>query len=310
MRTPSTPQLNPFTSRSLAASLGVLLTIGLVAAPAQAVEWNPLHWFHHTPKQAAPQNADTKQAAEPDAARPDEPESKPEHVKKPCFFKRHHCHCPWGRKHDKKASDAVSLEPSPVQVPPVQMNIQPDATTLAQKGVDLPQDPASPEALQDKVVLVETEKGNIAFSLYPKEAPVTVHNFVALVNEGFYNKYNMKFHRVEPGFVIQTGDPTGTGAGGAKKTIPLEIKNHLSHNSKGVVAMARSFDPDSASSQFYITLAPEPFLDGKYAIFGKVVSGLSVLDKIQIGDMMYGVHIVDKSTITPDPIEKKHFLGL
>jgi peptidyl-prolyl cis-trans isomerase B (cyclophilin B) len=129
------------------------------------------------------------------------------------------------------------------------------------------------------------------------------------VNSGFYNKYNMKFHRVVPGFVVQTGDPTGTGAGGSKKTIPLEAKNKLSHNAKGIVAMARGFDPNSATSQFYITLAPQPSLDGKYAIFGKVISGLSVLDKIELGDMLYGIRLVDINSITRDPVEKKGFFS-
>lgn len=173
-----------------------------------------------------------------------------------------------------------------------------------------PVETASAKApMQQQVAVLETEKGNIAFELYPEHAPQTVANFIELVNSGFYNKYNMKFHRVVPGFVIQTGDPTGTGAGGSKKTIPLEAKNKLSHNAKGIVAMARGFDPNSATSQFYITLTPQTSLDGKYAIFGKVISGLSVLDKIEVGDMLYGVRLVDSSTVTRDPVEKKGFFS-
>jgi peptidyl-prolyl cis-trans isomerase B (cyclophilin B) len=165
------------------------------------------------------------------------------------------------------------------------------------------------QSVKQQVAVMETEKGNIAFELYPDLAPQTVANFVELVNSGFYNKYNMKFHRVVPGFVVQTGDPTGTGAGGSKKTIPLEVKNKLSHNAKGIVAMARGFDPNSATSQFYITLAPQPSLDGKYAIFGKVISGLSVLDKIEVGDMLYGIRLVDSDSVARDPVEKKGFFS-
>jgi peptidyl-prolyl cis-trans isomerase B (cyclophilin B) len=155
--------------------------------------------------------------------------------------------------------------------------------------------------------LIYTEKGNIAIEFFPEQAPVTVKNFVTLVDKKFYDQPNMTFHRVVPGFVIQTGDPTGTGAGGSKDRIPLEAKNKLSHNAKGVVAMARNADPNSASSQFYITLAPQTSLDGKYAIFGKVVSGLDVLDQIKQGDKLYGVSMVDLTTVQADPVEKKSF---
>jgi peptidyl-prolyl cis-trans isomerase B (cyclophilin B) len=170
---------------------------------------------------------------------------------------------------------------------------------------------ASPAAHKTKAAVIETEKGAISIELFPEEAPLTVANFVKLANEGFYNKGNMRFHRVIPGFVIQTGDPTGTGAGGSKNTIPLEAKNKLSHNAKGMVAMARGGDPDSATSQFYVTLAPQAALDGKYAIFGKVVGGMDVLDKIEKNDQLYGVKIVEPDTLTKDPVEKKSiFSGL
>lgn len=170
---------------------------------------------------------------------------------------------------------------------------------------------SKPEAIfKTKAAVMETERGNIAFELYPEQAPQTVSNFAKLVNEGFYNRYNMKFHRVVPGFVIQTGDPTGTGAGGSKQTVPLESKNKLSHNAKGIVAMARGADPNSATSQFYITLAPQTSLDGKYTIFGRVISGLDVLDKIEKDDMLYGIKLVDINSITRDSAsEKKNFFS-
>lgn len=155
-------------------------------------------------------------------------------------------------------------------------------------------------AKQMKAVTLETQKGNVVFELYPDEAPVTVANFVKLVSDNFYNQPGMKFHRVVPGFVIQTGDPTGTGAGGSKERIPLEIKNKLSHDAKGVVAMARGASPNSATSQFYITLAPQKTLDAKYAIFGRVVSGLEVLDKIEKGDIVYGAKLTDLRSVARD----------
>lgn len=136
-----------------------------------------------------------------------------------------------------------------------------------------------------------TERGKIVIRLYEKEAPITVANFKKLVDDGFYNTSGMVFHRVVDGFVVQTGDPTGTGYGGSGKTIPLEVKNRLSHDSIGVVAMARGPLPNSATSQFYITLAKQKSLDGKYAIFGEVIQGLGVLPTIHKGDRVYGVEL-------------------
>ncbi len=166
------------------------------------------------------------------------------------------------------------------------------------------------QVLKTKAALIETERGNIAIELYSDQAPLTVANFVKLINSGFYNRFNMKFHRVVPGFVVQTGDPTGTGAGGSKERVPLEAKNKLSHNTKGIVAMARGADPNSATSQFYITLAPQTSLDGKYAIFGKVISGIDVVGKIEQDDQLYGIRLVDLSTVVRDvQPEKKNFFS-
>lgn len=144
-------------------------------------------------------------------------------------------------------------------------------------------------AAEDPLVVLNTSKGPITIRVYKKEAPITAGNFLDLVKRGFYK--NMVFHRVEPGFVVQTGDPTGTGMGGftdpktkQERTIKLETKPELKHDAAGVVAMARSSNPDSASSQFYITLGAAPFLDGGYAVFGRVEKGLDVVKKIQVGD--------------------------
>jgi cyclophilin family peptidyl-prolyl cis-trans isomerase len=137
--------------------------------------------------------------------------------------------------------------------------------------------------------IIETDKGTIKFLLYEQEAPITTANFIGLAEQGFYN--GLTFHRVEPGFVIQGGDPRGNGTGGSGKTIKLEVSPKLKHGEAGAVAMARSSNPDSASSQFYITLGPAPFLDGNYAVFGRVTEGLEVVQQIRVGDKMNSVRI-------------------
>lgn len=128
--------------------------------------------------------------------------------------------------------------------------------------------------------------GVIEIELSPKDAPITVENFVSLAKDGFYN--GLTFHRIVPGFVIQGGDPLGNGMGGSEKNIKGEflengVSNNLKHT-KGVISMARAFDPNSASSQFFIVLESSPMvsysLDGKYAGFGIVTSGIEVVDKI------------------------------
>ena len=118
--------------------------------------------------------------------------------------------------------------------------------------------------------------------LYPEIAPVTVENFLKLVNKGFYN--GLTFHRVIPGFMIQGGCPLGTGTGGPGWSIKGEFRangfnNDLKHTA-GVLSMARAYDPDSAGSQFFIMHKDAPHLDGQYAAFGKLVSGQEVVDRI------------------------------
>jgi peptidyl-prolyl cis-trans isomerase B (cyclophilin B) len=135
---------------------------------------------------------------------------------------------------------------------------------------------------------IVTEKGTIVVELYGADAPLTVANFVKLAQAGFYT--GITFHRVEPGFVIQGGDPDGTGGGGPGYAIKLEIASNLKHG-LGALAMARTNDPNSAGSQFYITLAPTPFLDGKYAVFGKVVEGMTVAQDIRRGDRIESVTV-------------------
>jgi peptidyl-prolyl cis-trans isomerase B (cyclophilin B) len=141
----------------------------------------------------------------------------------------------------------------------------------------------------NRTVTIETDKGTIKFTLYEQDAPITTANFIGLAEEGFYT--GLTFHRVEPGFVIQGGDPRGNGTGGSSKTIKLEVSPKLKHGEAGAVAMARSSNPDSASSQFYITLGPASFLDGNYAVFGRVTEGLEVVQQIRVGDKMKSVRI-------------------
>ena len=124
-------------------------------------------------------------------------------------------------------------------------------------------------------VILETNMGNIEMQIY-SQTPITSGNFLSLVNSGFYN--GVIFHRIVPGFVIQGGDPTGTGMGGSGKSIPDEIVPGLS-NVRGAVAMANS-GPNTGSSQFFINLVNNKFLDGNYPVFGQVTSGMDVVDKI------------------------------
>ncbi len=135
--------------------------------------------------------------------------------------------------------------------------------------------------MPNRTAVIETRKGTIKFELKETEAPITTKNFIELTNKGFYN--GLIFHRVEPGFVIQGGDPQGNGTGGSGKNIPLEIAPTLTHK-KGAVGMARSQDPDSASSQFYICIEDAKFLDKNYAVFGQVTEGQNVVSSIRKGD--------------------------
>ncbi|HEY8490554.1 MAG TPA: peptidylprolyl isomerase [Dehalococcoidia bacterium] len=124
---------------------------------------------------------------------------------------------------------------------------------------------------------IELEKGgSIRIELFPQDAPQTVNNFVYLARRGYYD--GVTFHRVIPGFVAQAGDPTGTGTGGPGWTIPDEVNQHK--HGEGAVAMAKTARPNSAGSQFYITLAPQPMLDGTYTVFGQVVEGMDVVRSI------------------------------
>jgi peptidyl-prolyl cis-trans isomerase B (cyclophilin B) len=138
---------------------------------------------------------------------------------------------------------------------------------------------------------ITTPKGDIVFSFYPDQAPQHSAAFIKLAKAGFYD--GLKFHRYEPGFVIQGGDPSGNGTGGPGYSIDAEF-SELPHI-KGTVAMARSSNPNSAGSQFYICIEAAPFLNRQYTVFGQVVEGQSVVDQIRAGDVMTKVAIEDGS---------------
>jgi len=153
----------------------------------------------------------------------------------------------------------------------------------------------------DPIAIIETDKGNITIELFRKYAPKTTANFIELAGKGFYN--GLTFHRVEPGFCIQGGDPRGDGFGvyyeqGTKqpRILQLERSPYLKHNGPGVVAMANfPKNPNTASCQFYITLAAEPQLDGDYSIFGGVLPpGMDVVNKIVKGDKMNRVYVQER----------------
>jgi peptidyl-prolyl cis-trans isomerase B (cyclophilin B) len=136
--------------------------------------------------------------------------------------------------------------------------------------------------------VIETSKGLIELELYPQHAPKTVNNFVFLAGEGFYD--DISFHRVISNFMIQGGDPTGTGRGGPGYRFEDELKgNPLIHDRK-VISMANA-GPDTNGSQFFITHSPQPHLNGKHTVFGKVINGREVVDLIRQGDKIERVKI-------------------
>lgn len=141
---------------------------------------------------------------------------------------------------------------------------------------------------QTAVIALE-KGGEIRIEFFPEDAPKTVENFVTLAKKKFYD--GLTFHRVVTDFVVQGGDPKGNGTGGPGYMIKAEFNTQK--HVRGSVAMARSADPDSAGSQFYVTYGPQPHLDGSYSVFGKVVAGMEHVDKIRQGDKMTSVTIAE-----------------
>lgn len=141
---------------------------------------------------------------------------------------------------------------------------------------------------KDYRVEMETERGTIHLELYPEYAPVTVNNFIFLAEDGYYD--GVSFHRVISNFMIQSGDPTGTGMGGPGYRFTDEFRgNPLTHET-GVISMANA-GPGTNGSQFFITHEPQPHLNGKHTVFGKVTEGQDVVNSIRQGDMIYKVKV-------------------
>lgn len=187
---------------------------------------------------------------------------------------------------------AKPAQAKPATAKPAPAPAKPTAAPAAPAGAAKTSPGAGP------VIVVETEKGTFEFETYPNEAPKTVAHIVNLVNTKFYN--GQRVHRVVPGFVIQMGDPQTRdmtkqamwGNGGSGKPIgAAEITKIRTHSTKGMVAMAHAGDASKADSQFYVTLAPQTRLDTDYAVFGKVISGMDVVEKIQAPDRIIRVTV-------------------
>jgi len=164
----------------------------------------------------------------------------------------------------------------------------PSVGAVSPAGAQQPTQPSQGKVKQSVVITMD-KGGEIKIDFFPEDAPKTVENFVTLAKKGFYD--GLTFHRVIPGFMAQGGDPKGSGSGGPGYKIKDEF-NKQKHV-RGTVAMARTDAPNSAGSQFYICFAPQPHLDGQYTVFGQVVSGMDVVDKIKVGDKMKSVKIVE-----------------
>ena len=136
---------------------------------------------------------------------------------------------------------------------------------------------------------IETEKGNLVLELFASDVPITVNNFVFLARDGFYD--GTTFHRVIPGFVAQGGDPTGTGAGTPGYRFDDEITEHT--HVTGALSMANS-GPNTNGCQFFITYAPHPHLDGKHSVFGQLIEGMDVLERLEQGDVMIRIAIEER----------------
>jgi peptidyl-prolyl cis-trans isomerase B (cyclophilin B) len=142
----------------------------------------------------------------------------------------------------------------------------------------------------EEKAVIKTNKGDITVKLNGKDAPIHVGNFVELVNKGFYN--GLKFHRYEPGFVIQGGCPKGNGTGGPGYTIKAEFAtNPNNKHIDGALGMARAQDPDSAGSQFYFCLGDQNFLDSGYTVFGNTLEGKDVIESLRAGDEIQSIEI-------------------
>jgi len=145
---------------------------------------------------------------------------------------------------------------------------------------------------------ITTKYGDMIVELFEDEAPNTVANFVSLIEKGYYD--GLKFHRVVPDFVIQGGDPTGSGAGGPGYRIKCEAETNKTKHTRGVLSMAHA-GKDTGGSQFFITHRSTPHLDGKHTVYGRVISGVEIVDKVQQGDLMTKVVMLKKRSHKYEP---------
>lgn len=171
------------------------------------------------------------------------------------------------------AAAANASEPTVVAAAPA---------TERQTYTELP--PMTIDPANEYIATISTPRGDIVAQLRPDLAPQTVNSFVFLAREGFYD--GLTWHRVLQDFMAQGGDPLGDGTGGAGYNVPAEFTNEVSFDRPGILAMARANDPDSASSQFFITTAPAPWLDGQYTVFGEVIEGQEIVNAIPLRDPM------------------------
>lgn len=200
----------------------------------------------------------------------------------------------------------IYQQKTPVPVPQVEVaatpnpSLSPDLSPTpapSESPVPIPSPSGSPQApdlsvdangLSKATVVISTSQGIIKFKFYPLDAPKTVKRLIELIQQGFYN--GLTFHRVKANFIIQGGDPTGTGTGGSGQKLDAEFNSR--RHIEGTVAMARNpSEQNSADSQFYITLSAQPKLDKEYTVVGQVVEGMDIVKKIQQGDKMIRVEI-------------------
>jgi cyclophilin family peptidyl-prolyl cis-trans isomerase len=184
------------------------------------------------------------------------------------------------------ASVSPALSPAPmISGSPGPMVSPSPAPAVANGKADLTVDA---NGLSKATAVMNTTQGVIKFKFYPQDAPHTVERFVELAQKGFYN--GLTFHRAIDNFIVQTGDPTGSGTGGSGQQLKAEFNNR--RHIEGAVAMARApSNPDSADSQFYITLSAQPRLDHNYTVFGQVIEGMDAARKIKVGDKINSLTI-------------------
>ena len=173
---------------------------------------------------------------------------------------------------------------------------QPTPPAAAPQPAAQTQPPPAPSG-KNRLAVFETNQGVFAIELFEDKAPITTGNFITLANKGFYN--NLIFHRVIDKFMIQSGDPNGNGTGGPGYAIPDEFHPSLKHDSEGVLSMANR-GPNTGGSQFFITLDKTPWLDGKHAVFGKVVKGMDVVRAI--GKVKTGANDKPAQNVVINPV--------